>query len=100
MCLEGNGQNEPNATRYPTDVYDQHVLIKIVLHVFIVYEHIHVRACGYGHVYHSIHMEVRGQLSGVGSLLLLCGSQGSNLGHQAWSQVPLHSELPHQPNKF
>lgn len=39
----------------------------------------------------SAHMEVRGQLEGVSSLLP-CSTQGSNLGPQAWCQVPLSAE--------
>lgn len=36
-----------------------------------------------------VHKEVREQLSGVYSLLLLHVSQGLNLGYQAWRQAPL-----------
>jgi hypothetical protein len=32
---------------------------------------------------------LREQVLGVGSLLLLCGAQGSNSGRQAWLQAPL-----------
>lgn len=32
------------------------------------------------------------------SLLLLCGSQGSNSGHQAWQQAPLSAEASQQPS--
>lgn len=34
------------------------------------------------HMYHGVHIEVKGQLEGVGSLFLPCGSQGLNSGHQ------------------
>ena len=44
---------------------------------------------------HGAHAKARGQLAGVGSLLLLCGYQVSNSGHQAWGQVPLLTELFH-----
>lgn len=40
---------------------------------------------------HNAHVEARGQLEGVGPLLL-CGSWGINLGHQAWRQERLRSE--------
>lgn len=40
--------------------------------------------CVWVHVWHSIHVEVRGQLSGIGSLLQPCGSWGSNSGCQVW----------------
>lgn len=36
---------------------------------------------------HSVLTEVRGQLSGVGSLLPPCGFQGPNLGHLAYSSL-------------
>lgn len=35
------------------------------------------------------HLKARGQLSGVGSLLRLCGVQGLNSDHQARPQAPL-----------
>lgn len=41
-----------------------------------------VCVCAYAH--HGRHVEVRGQLMGVSFLPLPCGSQGSNLGCQAW----------------
>ena len=43
---------------------------------------------------------IRGQLLGVGSLLLMCGSWGLNQGLQAWQQAPLFSEPFHQPQTF
>ena len=43
---------------------------------------------------HSTHIEVIGQLAGVGSLLLPCATQGLNSGGQAWWQEP----LPHHPS--
>ena len=36
--------------------------------------------------------KVRGPLSGVGSLLLFCGVQGLNSGHQTRTQAPLPTE--------
>lgn len=41
-------------------------------------------------MYHSMHMAVRGNLTGVGSLLLPCRSPKLNLGHQAWYSAFLH----------
>ena len=38
----------------------------------------------------TVHVVVRGQLVGVGSLL--CGSHRANSSHQAWQQVSLSSE--------
>lgn len=35
-------------------------------------------------VHHHAHVEVRGQLGGLGSFLLPCGSQGTNSRHQTW----------------
>lgn len=43
--------------------------------------------CAYVCAYQSIHAEVRGELVGVGSLLLLCGFWGSNLDHQMASKL-------------
>lgn len=37
----------------------------------------------------SVCVSVRGQLAGIGFLLPLCGSQGSNTGCQSWQQAPL-----------
>lgn len=37
---------------------------------------------------HGIYVEITGQLEEVGSLLLPCGTQRSNLSHWAWLQVP------------
>lgn len=37
-------------------------------------------------MYYSVTVEVRRYLLGAGALLLLCGSQGLNSGHQAWQQ--------------
>lgn len=45
-----------------------------------------------GSVLAIVHVEDRGQPSGVTSLLPCCGSQGSKAGHQAWHQVPLDVE--------
>lgn len=36
----------------------------------------------------------------IGSLLLPCGSQDLNLGHQAWQQVPLPAELSLRPQSL
>lgn len=46
---------------------------------------------------HSTHVEAREHTCGVGTLLLLCGSQGLNSGHRAWQQAPLPSEPSNQP---
>jgi hypothetical protein len=53
------------------------------------------RVMGAEHVceYHSLNLEVRGQLAGISSLLLPCGFQGSILG-QPWQRAPFHAELP------
>lgn len=40
-------------------------------------------------------MEARGQLLGVGSLLLLCGTQGLNSATQTWQQMPLPAQPSH-----
>jgi hypothetical protein len=40
-----------------------------------------------------VHMAFRGHNTGVNSLLLPCGSQGSKLGCQTWWQVPSGCEL-------
>lgn len=37
---------------------------------------------------------------GIGSLFLLCGSWGLNLGHRTWRQVSLPAEPSQQPNFF
>lgn len=42
-------------------------------------------------------MDVRGQLVGVKSLLLPCGSQRLNWGCWAWQQAPLTTEPPISP---
>lgn len=39
------------------------------------------------------HVKVRGQLEGIGSLLFLCRSLGSNSGSQAWWQGLFPAEL-------
>lgn len=43
----------------------------------------------------SVHTEVRGQLSGISSLLLPCGTQEYSSAHQAGPQVPLPTEPSH-----
>lgn len=43
-------------------------------------------------VWHSIHVQVRGQLAGAISLLPPGGSQDSNLNPQAWPPVPLRTQ--------
>lgn len=46
-------------------------------------------------------MEVRGQLVGIDSFILLCGSQVLNFGNQAWQQSPLnHLTSLHLCSKF
>lgn len=44
------------------------------------------------------HVEVRGELSGVNSILPLCRFQESNSDHQAWCQAPLPNRLSCQPS--
>lgn len=39
--------------------------------------------------------EIEGLVVGICSLLLPCGSQGLNSGHQAWSQELLSTESSH-----
>lgn len=46
------------------------------------------------------HVEVRGQLAGVTSPLLSCGSQGLNSSPQASQQVPLDAESSVGPPQF
>jgi hypothetical protein len=43
-----------------------------------------------------VHMEVRGQVGGVGSLQLTCRSGGLKSGCHGWQQVPLSAEPSHQ----
>lgn len=43
----------------------------------------YTQGSAYGCTWYSVHEEIREQLSGVGSLLQLCESQGLNSGHQA-----------------
>lgn len=44
-----------------------------------------VRKWGW-YMYYSVNVGARRYLLGTGTLLLLCGSQGLNSGHQAWQQ--------------
>lgn len=44
------------------------------------------------YVCHTAHVEFRGQLVGICSLLPTRGSAGSNLGHQAWQEVTFPAE--------
>lgn len=55
-----------------------HLPCKFSLHLFtyFIYVYLHVHVCHRAHV-----EEVRGQFAGIGSFLLPCVSQGSNLGH-------------------
>lgn len=48
------------------------------------------------------HVEVRGQLEGVVYLLPSCGFWGPILCHQAWQQIPSHTEpiLQAQPSEM
>lgn len=57
------------------------------------YEHRHIVACILQH-----NCRVRGQLSGISSFFLSCGSQGSNLGLWSWRQVPFLAEPSCQPS--
>lgn len=41
------------------------------------------------------YVEVRGQLKGISVLLLPCGFQGLNLGHQTWQQGMLSDKPSH-----
>lgn len=50
-------------------------------------------ACGLMCAHFRVHTEVRGQLTGVYSLLLLTVSQGSNLGYLAWRQDTLNTAI-------
>lgn len=56
------------------------------------YERMHIVACILQH-----NCRVRGQLSGVRSLFLSCGSQGSNSGLWSWRQVLFLAEPSCQP---
>lgn len=47
------------------------------------------------HLYHNVHLEVRGQLLEVSSFFPPCGSQIYIQTGQAWWQVPLSIELSH-----
>lgn len=58
-----------------------------------VYMHVQMHAC----THYSICVEVRGQLYGIGSLLILCGFQVSNSCHQTWWDSPLPVESSHWP---
>lgn len=49
--------------------------------LFICYLFIHVNGC------HGLHVEVRGQPTGAGSLFPLCGFWGLNIGCQMWWQL-------------
>lgn len=77
--------------------------IYILLHAFVsvcVCTCMYVFVCA--HTYASLCMaqccvEVRGQLAGIISFLLSCGSPGWNLGHQAYGQVPLPLKVFYQP---
>lgn len=44
-----------------------------------------------------MHMETRGKLTVVSSLLSPCGTRGSISGHQAHLQMPVPIEPSHQP---
>lgn len=46
----------------------------------------------------SMHVEIKGQFSGIGSHLPLCRCQELNSGCQAWQQVPLPAEPSHGPS--
>lgn len=48
--------------------------------------------CEHVCVYHSIHVEIRGHLAEVSSLLPLCWSQGENTCHQFCWKVSLPDE--------
>lgn len=48
---------------------------------------------------HNMRVSIRGQVTGVTSFVLACGSgsRGSNSGCQTWRQAPLAPEPSHQP---
>lgn len=48
---------------------------------------------GWGHVYHSIHVQVRKQLANVSSFLPLCWFWGWNSGYKSWQQASLSDIL-------
>lgn len=63
----------------------------LIDYIFIVCVHLHASA----HVclpHYTCGVELREQHTGVRFLLLSRGSQGSDLGAQAWQQAPLHTE--------
>lgn len=59
-----------------------------------VYLHSFLYACM--HTYHAMGVEVWGELVRVDSLLLPCGSQGSNSGPQDWVHSPSSPESSHR----
>ena len=50
------------------------------------------------HICHSMHVEVRGQLVGISSVLLAGGTQEP--GHKTWQRVPLKPTGPSHFTKF
>lgn len=62
-------------------------IFKFLLNVFIL--------LGGTHMYQSMFVKVRGQLSGVAAILLVYGYWGLNSGYQACLQMPLPTELSH-----
>lgn len=56
---------------------------------------------GQGGTTYDICVEVRGQITGIGSFFPSCGAWGWNLGPQAWQQASLPMEPPHMsPTDF
>lgn len=53
--------------------------------------------CVEGGIYHSAHVEVRGQPVGDSSFFPPFVSWALNLGHESWWQMPLTIEPYHQP---
>lgn len=53
--------------------------------------------CVGGDAYHSMSVDVKGQLSRVTPSLISCWSQRLNLGHQSWWQTPLSMESSFWP---
>lgn len=69
------------------------MVLKTYLSICVcVYKCVYVCICTNASV-HGMHVEARGQLVGVSSLLSSCGFWGSNSGCQAWKKIPL---LPYQ----
>lgn len=75
----------PFINMHLTFLYD---ILKVLSDLFIccIYKNAHTN--------HNTRVEVKGQISGVGSLPLPCGSWGLNLGRRACQQAPYPTEPP------